>query len=264
MEISNMAKMARSDSIMSPEFRCSWLAIFARRKDNRTGKDKNFGVAMLIPKVDGSEIGELWRIVQETAAKQWPENYQENFWNNPIKDGDTMTFQSGVNAGKLKREIHPEFTGHWVVDTMSNDMPEAVNEVMTSYMTTQGTRDPAAGDFRSGEWAHADINVFAYANENCGVAVGLNCIQKVLANGRDDASLGTSRVRAADRFAAIPGANPMMAAAPVPTAAMQPQAMAAPAPMGQPMAAPVAPMVPPMAAPVPGAVAPLAPGQVPY
>ncbi|MDB4786307.1 DUF2815 family protein [bacterium] len=251
-----MAKSMRSEEILTPQFRASFVNVFTP-KTTQNGKQK-YSVTMLIPKSE--DISLLQQTVQSLAQAAYPEQWQYVLQeSHPIKDGDTAPYKKGKNMGRRMCEVNPEMAGCWVVELTSNQKPPLVDH------NVQPMIDP--GQFHSGHWAWARVNAFSWGGEYMGISFGLNMLQKVPANGRDESPLGGGVAGdPAAAFAPIP-ADPSMAVQPpmmAPPPASQPAPVQqAPVAMNAPQYAP--PPVPypaPAPTPAPMQPTPVTTGQV--
>ena len=215
---------ARSEAIMTPEARLCFPALFTP-KVTQSGKEK-YTATLLIPKT--VDITALQNIVTQTAQQQWPDQWKQIPWNNPIQDGDTAVFRSGKNVGKRKCDVYPEYAGHWAVDA-TKQARDRNNQVVPPPpvvdQNVQKVLDPEV--VYSGCYVIANVNAWAYQNQQYGVGIGLNAVQKV----RDGERLGNAAPDPETLFAPLPSAPQ----APMPQA---PQYNAPPAPPVQQPQAP--------------------------
>lgn len=188
--------MSNTADQVTPEGRMSFPTLFEPRA--MQGGDPKYSVTLLIPK-DGRGvdkwIGQLRAAVQNKIEEKWPNaDKRPAKFKSGIKDGDTCEFDTGANAGKLKKDVYPEMAGCWVIQASSKSKPKVINKA--------GQAVGDAAEAYAGRWAMVSFNLFAYDNVNVGVGCGL---QNVLLC-KDDDKFGSSS-KAEDDFSAFINAS---------------------------------------------------------
>ena len=164
-------------SIVTPEGRLSFPSLFEPKQGYADSPPK-YEATILLPK-DGEGVAEFIRSLQAQVKaeieKKWP-----NPDNRPgklrmgIKDGDTVEFENGANAGKLKKEKYPEFAGCWTIHATSKNAPQVVDST--------GQFIKSAAQVKAGYWVRISFDIFAYNNKNVGVGCGLHNVLFVRAD----------------------------------------------------------------------------------
>lgn len=164
-----MAKQKPNPSLMTPEFRVSFPAVFAPRAANPGDKLK-YGLHMLFPKT--ADITVLKQAVLAAGVAKWGADRTK--WPNPLM----LPFRDGAEK---------DYDGYGkdiiFVNTSSLQKPGLVDQ------NVQDIIEPS--EFYGGCYARATVNAFAwtYMNKN-GISFGLRNVQKV----RDgDAFSGASK-----------------------------------------------------------------------
>jgi len=208
---------------VSPEGRLSFPALFVPKSVK--GGTAKFSATLLLPK-DGVGVPEFMNRVgvatKEAIEAKWPNpSTRPAQFKMSIKDGDTALFESGKNAGKLKRETYHEMANCWVIAATTLDKPPV--------FATNGNPIVDASKVYAGCWVRMSFDVYAYDNVNVGVSCGLQGILKT----RDDAPFGNvsrPEIDFADYFTAAADDSVGIAPAPQAPQAPAPQAPQAPAP----------------------------------
>lgn len=164
-----MPKSARSDKILTPEFRVSYPAVFKPR-ENRLDPSKpaTFGCSLVFP--PGADISALKAAAKAVALEQWsgkpPFEIKNPFLDAHAKDKGQGNFEPGSIL--LRTSSQQRRPG--LVDA---NMDEIITEA----------------DFYAGCFARATVNAYAWATQaSCGVSFGLINLQKT----RDGEPIGFS------------------------------------------------------------------------
>ena len=211
-----MADAPKTQSVLTPRFRASYVNVFKARKGNKPSDKPKFSIAACyeddaeVPK--GSvTIAALKQMALEAAYAKW---------------GDTEDTRKKIKSGKIKM---PFITGERLQDDIDDKkVPEGTVLVMrfsTGEEYKPGVVDRFRGPdgkavtitsdevFYSGCYARAEVRVWAYDSpESKGVTFMLNNVQKL----GDGERLGGGKRSAGDVFEAFddaPPATPGMATA---------------------------------------------------
>ena len=165
-----------ADVIMTPEFRCSFPAVFkARSSKSDDGSDgtPKYGITMLFAK--DADLSKLKAAAKEAAKEKWGDKIPKNL-RSPFRDqGD--------------KELEGYVEGCVFITASSLQKPGLVDRNREDIIDET--------EFYAGCYARATVRAFAYDKKgNKGVAFGLNNVQKL----RDGESL-SGRTRAQDDFA---------------------------------------------------------------
>jgi len=167
----------KATTVVTPEFRASFPAVFAPRAIDPTQEAK-YSIVMLFPKA--TNINALKLLVKEALIAKWggdQTKYPKGL-RLPFRDGDTMDKE--------------ETKGMVVCSATSKQKPGVVDQKV------QPILEPS--EFYGGCWARATVTAFAYDKAgNKGVALGLRNVQKV----KDDTPF-SGRNKPEDDFDAIP------------------------------------------------------------
>lgn len=168
-----MSKNARSENIITPEGRGSFLHLFDKEK-KRDGTDGSHSMSLLIPKKSDDwrkDLPELWKAIKPMIAAQFPDKasrppiYDQDGagkpW--PVKDGDAP------NGNGVVRE---ESKGHWVVRFISRNFDPSKN-LLNGETKVLGKMTDA--DCFSGCYFKVQTNAFFYnVDGSIGISMGMN------------------------------------------------------------------------------------------
>lgn len=179
-------------SIITPEFRVSYPAVFKPKKNELNGKDE-FSVVALFPK--GADLSALKKAAQEAIIekwgpdqKKWPANLKS-----PFRDQGEKAKRDEVTGETVLPPGHE--AGAIFMNLRTTQRPQVVDQ------NVQEIIDASA--IYGGCFAKASVRCYAYDQKgNRGVAFGLGNLQKT----RDGDAFG-GRTLAADDFAPIAGAS---------------------------------------------------------
>lgn len=180
--------MSDETTVLTPEFRASYPAVFKPRKNDLNGKDE-FDIVMLFPK--DADLSGLKAAAKAAIKKKWGDKPPAGL-RSPFRDQGEKQAKSGdgLAAGHVEGAIF--------IRAKSTMAPGVVGP----------RKDPATGkleelderSFYAGCYARAKVNAYAYDNKgNKGVAFGLRNVQKL----RDGESLGGGFSRPEDDFDAV-------------------------------------------------------------
>ena len=165
-----------ADTIMTPEFRVSFPAVFKPRvqqNDDGSPGTPKYGVTMLFAK--DADLSKLKAAAQEAVKEKWGDKPPKSL-RSPFRD-----------QGEKEHEGYVE--GAVFVSASSKQKPGLVDRQRQDIIDET--------EFYAGCYARATVRAFAYDKKgNKGVAFGLNNVQKL----RDGDPLG-GRTRAQDDFA---------------------------------------------------------------
>lgn len=158
---------------VTPEGRLSFPALFEPKAPVH-GAEPKYSATILIPK-DGQNVSKdmkrLRALVDAKIAEKWPNaNSRPSKLKMAIKDGDTSEFETGANAGKLRKEKYPEMAGCWVITANTTNKPNCID--------TSGNAILSPSEVYAGCWVRISLNVFAYDNVNVGIGCGLQNVCK--------------------------------------------------------------------------------------
>ena len=164
-----------ADTIMTPEFRVSFPAVFKPRSatnDGDAGTPK-YGITMLFAK--NADLSKLKAAAQAAAKEKWGDKIPKNL-RSPFRD-------------QGEKELEGYVEGCVFITATSLQKPGLVDRNREDIIDET--------EFYAGCYARATVRAFAYDKKgNKGVAFGLNNIQKL----RDGEPL-SGRTRAQDDFA---------------------------------------------------------------
>ena len=159
--------------------------------------------------------------------------------NLPLKDGDTEVIKEGVNAGRKRGEVNPEFAGHWYFNASTK---EDLNEA--GAIADNSRRPVPRSQMYSGVLVRVKVWPHTY-NMNGKMGVSLKLVSVVKDGDGPKLSESSAGSDPLDGFGlpeqpvgqpapAAPAVNPFATAQPV----AQPAAQSGPQPVGNPNGGP--------------------------
>jgi hypothetical protein len=180
-----------TDSIITPEFRVSYPAVFTAKKNDLNDK-MEYSVVALFPK--GADLSKLKAAAQEAAEKKWGKKIPKNL-RSPFRDQGERAKEVEDDKGQTQMVLPAGYEEGAIFMTLkSSERPGIIDGKLQPIIDAES--------FYAGVWAKASVRAYAYdAKGNVGVSFGLRNLQKV----RDDDPL-TGKRKAEDEFSAIEGA----------------------------------------------------------
>lgn len=212
-------QQANITEVVTGEARLSYVHLSQPRA--RTGKDPQYSVTVLIPKIDAATKQRLdaaiAAAIQQGVAGKW-NGVRPPMVPIPIHDGDGVRPSDGMPFGA-------ECKGHWVFTATDTRRPEIVDANLNPII------NPV--ELYSGMYGRVSVRFYPYFSEGKkGIGCGLGPVQKL----RDGEPLAGSATTAAAAFGGAGlGLQPLPYGAPV----AQPQQQVYQAPVQQQYAAPV-------------------------
>lgn len=180
-----MSKILSDTEIVTGEVRLSYAHLFTpvTPKNASPGAQPKYSVCILIDKSDKKTLQLVRDAIQRAYDAGVPSKFggrAPKVWHNPLRDGDV----------ERDLERNPEYQGCYFVNASSQKRPGLVDRRGVDII------DPE--ELKSGDYALADINFYAYSNSgNNGVACGINNVMK----RRAGEPLGGAGMSAATAFA---------------------------------------------------------------
>lgn len=178
--------MAKSEKVMTPEFRAAFVSVFSPTQVNGKG-DAKFRLTMVFPK--DADLSDLKRIAREAAVAKWGDKVGTFALRSPFRDGGEKAHLDGFDESVV------------FVTATTTTRPGVVDQGVKPIID--------ASEFYSGCYARATVNAFAYENSgNRGVSFGLHNVQKLR-----DGTPFSGRAKPEEDFEAVEGAAAPEAAA---------------------------------------------------
>ena len=180
-----MSKIISDTELVTGEVRLSYAHLFTPTvpKNATPGQQAKYSVCLLIPKDDKKTLQMIQTAIKNAFNAGVPTRFggkAPKMWHNPLRDGDA----------EKDLDKNPEYEGCYFVNANSQRKPGLVDR------RGQEIIDPE--EIKSGDYAKADINFYAYARQGSnGVACSINNVLKT----RDGEALGGGNLSAATAFA---------------------------------------------------------------
>lgn len=170
-------------NVITPEFRGSYVSVFHAKRNDLNDK-MEYSIVALFPK--NADLSKLKAAAAEAVKEKWGDKKPKNL-RSPFRD------QGEKERDGVLPAAHE--TGAIFMNFKSNQKPGIVDANREHILDES--------ECYSGAWYRASVRAYAYENKgNCGVAFGLQNIQKV----REDDPL-SGRAKPEDEFEAVAGAT---------------------------------------------------------